>query len=58
MALTEKKAYENGRRMGEYIINRDGIEKAIKRGSLSHVRYSKKVFIDAYDKGYREAVNA
>ena len=58
MALTEKKAYENGRRMGEYILDRDGITKAIERGSLANVRYSKKIFIDAYDRGYRDAVKA
>lgn len=55
MKLTEK-AYAGGRRMGAYIAARDGAEKALARGSLSHVRYEREALRDAYDRGYAEAV--
>ena len=55
MKLTEK-AYAGGRRMGEYIVGRDGVDGALARGSLAHVRYGRKALRDAYDTGYADAV--
>lgn len=55
MRLTDK-AYENGHRMGEYIVGRDGVGGALARGSLAHVRYGRRALRDAYDAGYSDAV--
>lgn len=52
----ERKAYENGLRMGKYIVRRDGIEGARVRGSKSNIRYVRKALVDAYDRGYMEAI--
>jgi len=35
-----QKAYQSGYRMGKYIKDRDGLDKAVERGSLAEVRYS------------------
>lgn len=51
-----EKAHQGGRRMGAYIAARDGVARALERGSLAHVRYERKALRDAYDRGYAEAV--
>lgn len=58
MTALESKAYARGARMGEYIKNRDGIAKAIERGSKSGFVYSRKALADAYNRGYFDMVNA
>ena len=53
-----QKAYQSGYRMGKYIKDRDGLDKAVKRGSLAEVRYAPRMhgLIGAYDRGYRTAL--
>lgn len=58
MAASSQKAYENGYRMGKHVSARVGVEKATERGSLAHIRYTRKSFVKAYDKGYWDAVSA
>lgn len=55
---TIQKAYNRGYRMGEYIKARDGIEKAIDRGSKANIVYRMRGLIGAYDRGYHEAISA
>ena len=55
MSNTEK-AYNNGHRMGAYVINREGIERAIERGSLAKFRYRMASMVKAYDDGYNAAI--
>lgn len=52
-----EKAYDRGHRMGAYIINREGINRAIERGSLAHIRYRMASMVKAYDDGYNDAIN-
>jgi hypothetical protein len=53
-----QKAYQSGYRMGKYIMERDGLERAISRGSLARFRYPHRTrgLIGAYDRGYRAAL--
>lgn len=53
-----QKAYQSGYRMGKYIMEMDGLDKAVKRGSLAEFRYSPRMrgLIGAYDRGYRAAL--
>ncbi len=51
-----EKAYNRGHRMGAYIVNRDGIEKAIKRGSGANRIYRMASMVKAYDDGYNAAI--
>lgn len=52
-----EKAYNSGHRMGAYIINRDGIDRATKRGSLANIVYRMSSMVKAYDEGYNAAIN-
>ena len=52
-----EKAYNRGHRMGAYIINREGINKAIERGSLANRIYRTSSMVKAYDEGYNAAIN-
>ena len=58
MTSNIQKAYKRGQRMGEFIAKRDGIGKAIERGSLAEYVYQPRMrgMIGAYDRGYREAL--
>lgn len=53
-----QKAYKRGQRMGEFIARRDGVVKAIERGSLAEYVYQPRMrgLIGAYDRGYKEAL--
>lgn len=51
-----EKAYNRGRKMGAYIIDRDGIEKAFERGSLGNIVYRVPSMAKAYDEGYKAAI--
>ena len=52
-----EKAYNRGHKMGAYIINRDGIDKAIERGSGANIIYRASSMVKAYAEGYDAAVN-
>ena len=52
-----EKAYNRGHKMGAYIINRDGIDKAIERGSRANLIYRTSSMVKAYGEGYDAAVN-
>ena len=52
-----EKAYNRGHMMGAYVISREGIGRAIDRGSLAHIRYRIASMIKAYDDGYNDAIN-
>lgn len=52
-----EKAYNRGHMMGAYVISRDGIVRAIERGSLANIRYRIASMIKAYDDGYNDAIN-
>lgn len=52
-----EKAYNRGHRMGEYIINYEGIDRAIERGSLANFFYRMPSMLKAYDEGYKAAIN-
>lgn len=52
-----EKAYNRGHRMGAYIINREGINKAIERGSLANRNYRMASMVKAYDEGYNAAID-
>lgn len=52
-----EKAYNRGHRMGAYIINRDGIDRAIERGSLANLAYRTSSMAKAYAEGYDAAIN-
>lgn len=51
-----EKAYNSGRKMGAYIINREGINGAIERGSLANIVYRTASMVKAYDDGYEAAI--
>lgn len=51
-----EKAYNRGHRMGAYIINREGIKRAIERGSLGNIVYRMPPMVKAYDDGYKAAI--
>lgn len=51
-----EKAYNRGHRMGAYIINREGINRAIERGSLGNLIYRMPSMFKAYDEGYKAAI--
>lgn len=53
-----QKAYQSGYRMGRYIKERDGLDKAVRRGSLAEFRYASRMrgLIGTYDRGYRAAL--
>lgn len=55
-----QKAFERGYRMGEYILCRDGLEKARERGSKADMVYTPRMkgLIGAYDRGYKKALQA
>ena len=50
-------AYNRGHMMGAYVISREGIDGAIKRGSLAHIMYRTESMVKAYDDGYNDAIN-
>lgn len=52
-----EKAYNRGHMMGAYVISREGIGRAIERGSLAHIRYRMPSMLKAYDEGYKAAIN-
>lgn len=52
-----EKAYNRGHRMGEYIIKRDGVYRAIERGSLANLVYRTPSMVKAYGEGYDAAVD-
>ena len=52
-----EKAYDRGHKMGAYIINREGINRATERGSLAHRIYRMPSMVKAYDDGYNAAIN-
>lgn len=52
-----EKAYNRGHRMGEYIINYEGIDRATERGSLANLIYRMPSMLKAYDEGYKAAIN-
>lgn len=51
-----EKAYIRGHKMGEYVINYEGIDRAIKRGSLANIFYRMASMVKAYDDGYEAAI--
>lgn len=51
-----EKAYNRGYKMGVYIINREGINGAIERGSLANIVYRTPSMVKAYDDGYKAAI--
>jgi len=52
-----EKAYNRGHRMGVYVVEREGIKRAIERGSIAHCIYCMPSMVKAYDDGYNAAVN-
>ena len=56
MTALENKAYLGGSRMAAYIIRRDGLQKAMMRGSKAEYRYSRRSLIESYNAGYMDAV--
>lgn len=51
-----EKAYNRGHKMGAYIINREGANGAIERGSLANIVYRTTSMVKAYDDGYKAAI--
>lgn len=51
-----EKAYNRGYKMGAYIINREGINGAIERGSHGNIVYRTSSMVKAYDDGYKAAI--
>lgn len=52
-----EKAYNRGHRMGAYIVSRDGVDRAVERGSLANLVYRTPSMVKAYAEGYDAAVN-
>lgn len=51
-----EKAYNRGHKMGAYVINLEGINGAIERGSLASIVYRTTSMVKAYDDGYEAAI--